>query len=163
MEIATATATTTPGDVRVLVPRAPWAPSVAPWPVDAHPAAVSRTIVVQKSDFRAPIPAIPPACRRHATARAHDAAKPPCHHRSSSTTSPGHSERVGSTLDGSCRTRAPASDGNVEGVCESDDVPKGCAKDAHARTPRRSPSPFVAEHRPSGRPHVAVFFAKRSL
>ena len=44
---------------------------------------------------------------------------------------------MGSTLDGSCRTRAPASDGNVEGVCESDDVPKGMRE---RRTRTHAPS-----------------------
>ena len=65
------------------IPCAPRTPSVAPWPVDEHPIAVSRAIVIEKSDIRAPMPAIPPACRRRATARAGVAAELPGHHQSS--------------------------------------------------------------------------------
>ena len=108
----------------MLVPRAPWTFSVAPWPVDAHPTAVIRAIVVKKSDFRAAIPAIPPPSYRRATTRAGVAAELPGHHQSSFMSPAGQSERVAEVLGRSCCSRAPASDGTAQSVSEKDDVRK---------------------------------------
>ena len=124
----------------MLVPRAPWTFSVAPWPVDAHPTAVIRAIVVENSDFRAAIPAIPPPSYRRATTRAGVAAELPGHHQSSFMSPAGHSERVAEVLDRSCCSRAPASDGTAQSVSEKGDV-----RNSHIQLVRARAAP-VSDH-----------------